>query len=202
MNGTPMPSFSDLLEAEVVTEEQLWEVAHFVKSLSPEAPRVSEVVRAALLGEGELPASVDDERWAGVERFYIPLVGQVIEEPRWFAPSVDGVWVQALHDGDLRIGNLVASEGLVDTGSGNANLEFTGGTLDGLSIDTGSGDVNITLPPSVDARVSIESGSGNADVQRADAVFERRDDGETVFRLGQGQGRVRIDTGSGDVVIR
>ena len=100
MNGTPMPSFSDLIEAEVVTEDELWQVAHFVKSLSPETPRVSEVVRAALLEEGELPASVDDERWGEVERFYVPLVGQVVEEPRWFAPSVDGVWLQALHDGE------------------------------------------------------------------------------------------------------
>lgn len=100
LNGTPMPSFSDLIEAEVVTEEELWQVAHFVKSLSPDAPRVSEVLRGALLEEGELPTTVDDERWEGVERFYVPLVGQVIEEPRWFAPSVDGVWVQALHDGE------------------------------------------------------------------------------------------------------
>lgn len=100
MNGTPMPSFSDLIEAEVVTEDELWQVAHFVKSLSPETPRVSEVVRAALLEEGELPTAVDDERWSEVERFYVPLVGQIIEEPRWFAPSVDGVWVQALHDGE------------------------------------------------------------------------------------------------------
>lgn len=100
MNGTPMPSFSDLLDAEVVTEDQLWQVAHFVKRLSPETPRVSEVVRAALLEEGGLPATLDDERWSDVERFYVPLVGQVIEEPRWFAPSVDGVWVQAIHDGE------------------------------------------------------------------------------------------------------
>jgi len=100
MNGTPMPSFSDLIEAEVVTDEQLWQVAHFVKSLSPETPRVREVVRAALLEEDELPATVDDERWSEVQRFYVPLVGQIIEEPRWFAPSVDGVWLQALHDGE------------------------------------------------------------------------------------------------------
>jgi mono/diheme cytochrome c family protein len=99
LNGTPMPSFSDLIEADVVTEEQLWQVAHFVRSLSPEAPRVREVVRAALAEDGELPTTIDDERWNEVERFYVPLVGQVIEEPRWFAPSVDGVWLQALHDG-------------------------------------------------------------------------------------------------------
>lgn len=103
LNGTPMPSFSDLIDAEVVTDEQLWRVAHYVRSLSPEAPRAREVVRAALTEE-ELPTTLDDERWPDVERFYIPLVGQVIEEPRWFTPSVDGVWVQALHDGtDLAV---------------------------------------------------------------------------------------------------
>jgi DUF4097 and DUF4098 domain-containing protein YvlB len=104
--------------------------------------------------------------------------------------------------GDLRVSNLVASEGLVDTGSGDANLAFAGGTIDDLSIDTGSGDVNLTLPPTVDARVLIETGGGDASVQRADAVFERRHDGDAVLRFGQGRGRVRIDTGTGDVVIQ
>lgn len=98
LDGTPMPSFSDLIDAEVVTDEQLWNLAHYVKSLSSESPPVREVVRAALT-DGELPAAPDDERWDEVERSYIPLVGQVIVEPRWFAPGVNGVWVQALHDG-------------------------------------------------------------------------------------------------------
>jgi len=104
--------------------------------------------------------------------------------------------------GDVRVSNLVAPRGVVDTGSGDANLEFTGGTIDDLSFDTGSGDVNVTLPPNVDARVSIETGGGDASVERADAFFERRHDDDTVVRFGQGRGRVRIDTGSGDVVIR
>lgn len=100
MNGTPMPSFADLIDAEFMTREQLWNVALYVRSLAPEKPPVvREVVRAALT-EDELPASVDDEAWAEVEPSYVPLVGQVIVEPRWFAPRVDGVWVQALHDGE------------------------------------------------------------------------------------------------------
>lgn len=99
LDGTPMPSFSDLIDAEVVTDEQLWRLSQYVHSLSPERPRVREVVRAALMEE-ELPATPDDEAWAEVERFYLPLVGQIIQEPRWFAPSVDGVWVQAVHDGE------------------------------------------------------------------------------------------------------
>jgi hypothetical protein len=46
-----------------------------------------------------LPRTPDDSTWTAAERFWIPLVGQVVVKPRWFAPTVDGVWVQALHDG-------------------------------------------------------------------------------------------------------
>ena len=99
MDGTPMPSFTDQIEAGLMTDQELWRIAQYVRSLSPEEPpRVREVVRAAQV-QGELPASVDDSAWAGVEAAYIPLVGQVVVKPRWFAPTVDGVWVQALHDG-------------------------------------------------------------------------------------------------------
>jgi DMSO reductase family type II enzyme heme b subunit len=99
LDGTPMPSQSDLIEAGVITEEQLWQVALYVRSLSPERPpRVPDVIRAALSPNG-LPASVDDPAWDDVDRYYIPLVGQIIVEPRWFSPTVNAVWVQALHDG-------------------------------------------------------------------------------------------------------
>lgn len=97
LNGTPMPSFADLIDSEFMTREQLWRVAQYVHSLAPETPVVREVVRAALVET--LPSGVDDEAWDSVERFYIPLVGQIIEEPRWFVPTVDGAWVQAAHDG-------------------------------------------------------------------------------------------------------
>ncbi len=99
LNGTPMPSFQDLIAAEFMTEEQLWRVAQYVRSLAPEEPPVvREVVRAGRV-EGDLPASVDDAGWDLAERYYVPLVGQVIVRPRWFSPTVDGVWVQALHNG-------------------------------------------------------------------------------------------------------
>jgi mono/diheme cytochrome c family protein len=99
LNGTPMPSFHDLVASEFMTEDQLWRVAQYVRSLAPEEPpRVREVVRASRI-EGELPGAVDDAAWEVAERFYVPLVGQVIVHPRWFAPMVDGVWVQALHNG-------------------------------------------------------------------------------------------------------
>lgn len=103
LDGTPMPSQSDLIQGGVITEDELWSLAHYVRSLAPEQapPPLREVVQAQLVEEGEsLPTSVDDERWETVDRFYIPLVGQIIEDPRWFEPQVTTVWVQALHDGE------------------------------------------------------------------------------------------------------
>lgn len=100
LDGTPMPSHADLIESEFITEEQLWRVSQYVRSLSPEEPpRVREVVRAALV-EGELPTSPDDPAWDEADEFYFPLAGQIIIRPRWFAPSVSGVWVDALHNGE------------------------------------------------------------------------------------------------------
>ena len=99
LDGTPMPSMSDILESKVITDEQLWDVAYYVRSLSPEkAPAVRDVVRAPQV-QGALPTSPDDKAWASAETFYIPVVGQIIVKPRWFAPAVTGVFVQALHNG-------------------------------------------------------------------------------------------------------
>jgi DMSO reductase family type II enzyme heme b subunit len=100
MDGTPMPTFGDLIAADFMTDDQLWSVAHYVHSLAPDedARRVREVVRAVRV-DGALPTGPADSAWNDVERFYIPLVAQIIIKPRWFAPTVDGVWVQAVHDG-------------------------------------------------------------------------------------------------------
>ena len=98
LDGTPMPSFSDAIDANVITDEQLWRVAQYVRSLSPEQqPRPQDVIRAAVVVQ--LPAGPDDSAWATVEPAYVPVVGQIVVRPRWFAPAVDAVWVQALHDG-------------------------------------------------------------------------------------------------------
>jgi DMSO reductase family type II enzyme heme b subunit len=98
LDGTPMPSFQDAIDNKLITDEQLWRVAQYVHSLSPEkAPTPREVMRAARAQT--LPATPDAPAWNTVERFWVPLVGQIIAKPRWFAPTVDGVWVQALHDG-------------------------------------------------------------------------------------------------------
>ena len=99
LDGTPMPSFSDLIDQKFLTDEELWRLSQYVRSLSPaREPEVRDVIHAPQLG-GTLPASPDDTTWARVDRYWVPLVGQVIRKPRWFAPTVSGVWVQALHNG-------------------------------------------------------------------------------------------------------
>jgi DMSO reductase family type II enzyme heme b subunit len=99
LDGTPMPTFSDQIDAGVLTDGDLWRVAHYIRSLSPkDAPQIRDIVNAARI-EGALPTGPNDSAWSRADRFYFPLVGQVIARPRWFAPTVNGVWVQALHDG-------------------------------------------------------------------------------------------------------
>ncbi len=99
LDGTPMPSFSDAVDGGVITEEQLWHVARWVASLGPARPSVGDVLRAVLV-EGAVPSDPGDEAWNAVRASYVPLVGQIIEAPRWFAPRVHGVWVSALHNGE------------------------------------------------------------------------------------------------------
>src|SRR5213080_2633179 len=99
LDGTPMPSFSDLIDQKFLADEQLWRLAQYVRSLSPaRTPEVRDVIHAPRLA-GALPAAPDDSVWARVDRYWFPLVGQVIRKPRWFAPAVSGVWVQAVHYG-------------------------------------------------------------------------------------------------------
>ncbi|MEX2582986.1 MAG: c-type cytochrome [Gemmatimonadota bacterium] len=100
IEGTPMPSQADAVQSGVISEEQLWRVAQYVRSLSPESPpRVREVARAALV-DGALPTTPGDSAWAVADEYYFPLVGQILARPRWFAPTVAGVWVRAVHNGE------------------------------------------------------------------------------------------------------
>jgi DMSO reductase family type II enzyme heme b subunit len=99
LDGTPMPSFSDLIDNKFLTDEQLWRVAQYVRSLSPqEAPAVRDVIHAPLAKT--LPHAPDDSAWTAVDVYWFPLVGQIVHKERWFAPAVTGVWVKAVHTAD------------------------------------------------------------------------------------------------------
>lgn len=101
LDGTPMPAYSDALQTGLVSEDDLWGLAHYVRSLAPEQvpPRVRDVIRVRR-GEEEAPLDPTSPVWETADAHYIPLAGQVIERPRAFSPTVDGVWVRGYHDGE------------------------------------------------------------------------------------------------------
>ncbi len=100
LDGTPMPSAIDAMNSGVVSPDEVWQLAHYLASFGPrEMPPLREVIRVGR-AEGGLPADGGEEAWVGVEAFHFPLSGQVVQLPRNFSPTVDGLWVQGLHDGN------------------------------------------------------------------------------------------------------
>lgn len=133
VDGTPMPSFSDLIDQKFLTDEQLWRLAQYAHSLSPEqAPEVRDVIHAPQLA-GTLPSSPTDSAWSRIDRYWLPLVGQVIHKSRWFAPAVSGVWVRAAHDGKTLVLQVSWDDRSQSPDSGW--LEFTGRALETVATD-------------------------------------------------------------------
>jgi DUF4097 and DUF4098 domain-containing protein YvlB len=70
--------------------------------------------------------------------------------------------------------------------------------VDDLSIDTGSGDVTLYVPRSLGAEISAETGSGGI---RSSVPLDilRKERDSLRARLGDGRGRVYLETGSGSI---
>lgn len=102
--------------------------------------------------------------------------------------------------GSVTIEALSAPDIYVDTGSGSVELELLS-DAERIDIDTGSGGVTLRLPDDFGAELELETGSGGIDVDVPVQI-------ESVKRdylrgtVGDGRGRVRVDTGSGGVRIR
>jgi hypothetical protein len=104
-----MPSFADVL-----SEEQRWDVANFVISLCPKRqidpltmkPNNDFVVRSKF-AEGDLPTDhPDDPKWTEMAPNYVGLGGQITHKPRNFVRQVDDAWVRSLYN-DKEIAYLV-----------------------------------------------------------------------------------------------
>jgi len=101
--------------------------------------------------------------------------------------------------GRLDLSGVRAPRILLDTGSGGVRLELLQDVSE-LTIDTGSGGVTLAVPSDLGAQIEIETGSGGIDLDVPIAASEMKRD---YLRgvIGDGQGRIRIDTGSGGVRI-
>ena len=102
-----------------------------------------------------------------------------------------------LGSGGARLSGVRADEISLDSGSGSVDLGLTG-DVRALDIDSGSGSVTLRVPPTLGAVVEIETGSGGLETE-VPMTITRRSRSELTGQLGDGQGRIRIETGSGTV---
>ena len=99
--------------------------------------------------------------------------------------------------GSVRLEAVGAGTLNVDTGSGSVTVDLTR-DVESLVADTGSGSVTVSAPGSLGAEFDIQTGSGRIDVDFPhESLRVERD--HVSGRIGDGRGRIRIDTGSGGV---
>ena len=99
--------------------------------------------------------------------------------------------------GDMMLTGVSSPSISLDSGSGSVDLELAA-DVEHLSIDAGSGDITIRAPTALGARVEIETGSGDFESDFELSVTRRSDD-VISGSIGDGQGMISIETGSGDV---
>jgi DMSO reductase family type II enzyme heme b subunit len=93
-NETPMGSYLEKL-----SDEDRWHITHYVKSIV-ENMASDVVIKVKLIEADELPVDAMDENWDKATPVEIPLSGQIIAEPRLWAPSIDAIMIKALYNSD------------------------------------------------------------------------------------------------------
>jgi DUF4097 and DUF4098 domain-containing protein YvlB len=115
--------------------------------------------------------------------------------------TADDIQVQSLNmdlgSGGARVTKLGAQEIKLDSGSGGTELDLLT-DIRMLDVDSGSGGVTIWIPASFGAKVDIDAGSGGINMDVPVQVTRWESD-HLVGTIGDGQGTVKIDAGSGGV---
>ena len=88
--GTPMPAFIDSVEK----PEDIWHLTNYIVSLGPDQPTYATLVTAAAVKDA-IPDDPNADFWKKIAGSEIPLMGQVIRDPRNFNPSIDLVTIRA-----------------------------------------------------------------------------------------------------------
>lgn len=99
--------------------------------------------------------------------------------------------------GSVGLGRAKAPSITIDTGSGNVDVTLLA-DVESLDIDTGSGEVTLSVPEGLGAGIDIDTGSGGIDLGFPVQV-RRLERDHVTGQIGDGRGRITIETGSGDV---
>lgn len=91
--GTPMPSFIDSVEK----PEDIWHLTNFIASLGPESPAFATLVTGSSVKDA-IPDDPNAEFWRKIPAQNIPLMGQVIIDPRNVNPSIDLVSIRIAYN--------------------------------------------------------------------------------------------------------
>jgi lia operon protein LiaG len=99
--------------------------------------------------------------------------------------------------GDIELTAVTCPELALETGSGNISTDVRGPVRD-LALETGSGDISVRAPATLAGEVEIETASGEIETDFQVQVTRHARD-HMVGTIGNGVGRVAIETGSGDI---
>ncbi len=100
--------------------------------------------------------------------------------------------------GDIEATTAAGDELSFETGSGNVDVAVTS-AFRSLRVSTGSGDVTLKVPPTAGAEVDLETGSGDIDLGGLTLQVRRIEQDHVTGTLGDGRGRLSVETGSGNV---
>lgn len=99
--------------------------------------------------------------------------------------------------GEVDLRGATSSDVNIDTGSGDVHVTLLS-DVQSVHIETGSGAVTLTVPANLGATLDIDTGSGGIDL--GFPVQVRRVESDHVTgTIGDGHGRITIETGSGGV---
>lgn len=103
--------------------------------------------------------------------------------------------------GSIDVTGSSGDEVSFNTGSGNVDVTLVA-TFRSLSVETGSGDVTLRVPPTVGAQVDLDTGSGDIDLGGLTLQVRRIEHDHVSGTLGDGKGRLSVETGSGNVRLQ
>jgi DMSO reductase family type II enzyme heme b subunit len=91
--GTPMPAFLDSVEK----PEDIWHLTNYIFSLGPASPDYATLLTVTSVTDA-IPDDPNAEFWKKMTPNNVPLMGQVIIDPRNFNPVVDLVALRAAYN--------------------------------------------------------------------------------------------------------
>lgn len=99
--------------------------------------------------------------------------------------------------GSVQLDDVRSDDTDVDTGSGGVRIDLRTAPRS-LRVDAGSGSVTVSMPANTSAEVDIETGSGSISTDFG-LQTDRYERNRLRGRIGNGSGRISIESGSGSV---